>query len=1004
MLFSLYQLFSIAVLYLLLMFGMAYITEKGLIPEKVVQHPIVFTLSIGVYASAWAIYGVVGFAYQSGYNFIAYFFGISGAFFLAPIIINPILRLVHNHQLGSLADLFAYRYRSQSAGTLVSVVMLFALLPLLALQIQAVSESVRTLTGEHNTNVFALAFVFLIMLFTTLFGARHASTRERHPGLVVAIAFESLIKISAMVFIALFTLFHLFDGFTGLQAWLAEHPHSLNILYDPIKEGPWRTLLLPFFASAITMPHMYHMIFSERPSKASVRTASWAFPLLMLIMAITVPIIMWGALKAHVPIDPEYFILGIGIATQSPWVLIIAFIAGIAAASGVMIVVTLSLAIMTLNHILLPLSQPSSKSDIYLWLLWARRALIVLVLSIAYGFYQLLDGSQDLSELGLVAFVGTLQFAPGLIGVMFWANATRQGFLVGLTLGFIVWLLLLLLPMLANSQSSTLLNLFGLSYTMTIENWQVPTLIATLLNITGFTLTSLATKQSIAERTAAQICTLNNRNRPYRIDLATMSAEAFTQALAKILGNETAKREVTTALMDLNMNNNESRPYALRRLRDQIETNLSGLVGPSVAREIVDQSLPCKTSATNRSTEDIHFTEHRLEDYRHKLTGLAAELDSMRRFHRQVLNDLPIGVCTLTHDNEILSWNHAMEEITGIPSSSILGSGLWHLHPPWSDLLSDISRSAEHGTFIQRTLNIGDRTHWFNIHKAMIHMETVSDVDQPQHQISNLVLVIEDVTELRLLENNVAHNERLAAIGRLAAGVAHEVGNPITGIACLAQDIQSDLKEAPEAPRNAALNQMAAQILTQTKRVSTIVQSLVNFSHAGSEDNPGFQSINIRSTVQQSIDLLLLNPKYDDVHCINNCPDGLMIHANEQKIVQVFINLLSNAYDASPAGAKITISGEANPPPSAGIVVTVTDEGSGIPEHILQHVFDPFVTTKEPGKGTGLGLALVYRFIEDHNGQIEITSPVAPFDPTSTHADTAVGTKVAIWLPKHHPI
>ena len=130
--FSLSQLLAISTLYLLALFGVAWISERGWIPRRVMRHPLTYTLSLGVYASAWAFYGTVGMAYQYGYGFLASYLGVSGAFLLAPVLLYPILRITHTYQLSSLADLFAFRFRSTAAGTLTTVFMLLGLLPLLA--------------------------------------------------------------------------------------------------------------------------------------------------------------------------------------------------------------------------------------------------------------------------------------------------------------------------------------------------------------------------------------------------------------------------------------------------------------------------------------------------------------------------------------------------------------------------------------------------------------------------------------------------------------------------------------------------------------------------------------------------------------------------------------------------------------------------------------------------------------------------------------------------------
>ena len=295
--FSLSGLMLISAAYLLVLFSVAWCADRGLIPRKLIRHPLTYTLSLGVYASAWAFYGTVGLAYQYGYGFLASYLGVTGAFLLAPVLLYPILRITRTYQLSSLADLFAFRFRSTWAGALSTLCMLIAVLPLLALQIQAVTDAISILTREPVQPEVGLAFCGLFILVTILFGARHLATREKHQGLVLAIAFESLVKLAAMAAIGLYALYAVFDGPRDLEQWLVLNQAALASLHTPLQEGPWRTLLLVFFASAIVMPHMYHMTFTENLNPRALVSASWGLPLFLLLMSLAVPLILWAGLR-----------------------------------------------------------------------------------------------------------------------------------------------------------------------------------------------------------------------------------------------------------------------------------------------------------------------------------------------------------------------------------------------------------------------------------------------------------------------------------------------------------------------------------------------------------------------------------------------------------------------------------------------------------------------------------------------------------------------------------
>ncbi|KTT42127.1 ATPase [Pseudomonas oryzihabitans] len=971
--FSLSQLVLISAGYLLIFFGVAWMTEKGWVPRRLVRHPLIYTLSLGVYASAWAFYGTVGLAYDYGYGFLAYYLGLCGAFLLAPVLLYPILRLTRAYQLASLADLFAFRFRSTWAGALTSLGMLIAVLPLLALQIQAVATSAGILVQARAQDAPALGFCLLITLFAMLFGARQINSKERHEGLVVAIAFESLVKLLALGIVGGVTLYTVFGGPNGLETWLQQNQSALSTLHTPLQEGPWRILLLVFFAAAIVTPHMYHMAFTENLSPQALVSASWGLPLFLLLISLAVPPILWGGLALGSPTPPEYFTLGVGLALDNPLLALVAFVGGLSAASGLIIVVTMALSGMLLNHIVLPLYQPPTDGNIYRWLRTTRRMLIAAIILGSYGFYRLLHSHGDLSSLGIVSFVATVQFLPGALSVLYWQTANRKGFIAGLLCGLGLWFLSMLMPLVADINP---LQIGAFGYRISASNWHLAAVASLTVNVLVFALVSLFTEASEEEKSAAEACAVDNVRRPQRRELAAASPQDFAAQLSKPLGAKTAQKEVERALADLLLPYDERRPYALRRLRDRIEANLSGLMGPRVAQDIVETFLPFKAESEAYATEDIHFIENRLEDYQSRLTGLAAELDALRRYHRQTLQELPMGVCSLARDREILMWNRAMEELTGIDGARVVGSRLNSLPDPWQDLFERfLAEPAQQHLYKQR-LPQEHEQRWLNLHKATI--------DEPLAVGSNgTVLVVEDISETQLLEDRLIHSERLASIGRLAAGVAHEIGNPVTGIACLAQNLREE-READEE-----IDEISSQIIEQTRRITRIVQSLMSFAHAGGRQQ-AHEAVCVAEAAQEAIALLSLNRQSVDVDFFNLCDPEHFVQGDPQRLVQVMINLLSNARDASPPGAPIRVRSEAQ---AQTVTLSVEDEGSGIPKAIVSRLFEPFFTTKDPGKGTGLGLALVYSIVEEHYGQIMIDSPTDPV--------TGQGTRIRVLLPRY---
>jgi signal transduction histidine kinase len=246
-------------------------------------------------------------------------------------------------------------------------------------------------------------------------------------------------------------------------------------------------------------------------------------------------------------------------------------------------------------------------------------------------------------------------------------------------------------------------------------------------------------------------------------------------------------------------------------------------------------------------------------------------------------------------------------------------------------------------------------------------------------QSAGTVILVEDLTETKLLEAELAHSERLTSIGRLAAGVAHEIGNPVTGIACLAQNIEAESNDGQ-------VRLSVRQILDQTKRISNILRSLVSFSHSGVHNDDDLGVFNLCDCVEEAIGLVKLGDAEKYMECTNHCDRNVEIFGDRQRLLQVFVNVFSNACDASGGRGKVNIDTQID---RENVAVMIQDQGVGMTEAELSKVFEPFFTTKEPGKGTGLGLALAYNIIQDHGGQISIES------------EAQVGTTVTIRLPQH---
>ncbi|WP_263081012.1 hypothetical protein [Endozoicomonas sp. Mp262] len=573
--FDLQSLVFFSTIYLFFLFLCASLTEKGIIAQKIVRHPAVYVLSLGVYASSWAYYGSIGVAHDTGYFFLAFYFGLSGAFLLAPILLSPILKIIQNYQLGSLADLFAFRFRSPAAGTLSTLLLLFTVMPLLALQIQAVSDSIHLISQQSSPETLAIGFCVLVTLFAMLFGTRPITSRDHHQGLVFAVAIASLLKLVVMLVLGGVILFQVFGGSDGLEQWLNINSSNIVNMSTALEDGPWRTTLLMFFASAIVMPHMFHMTFTENRDSSALHVASWGLPLFLLLLSLSAPLILWGGLALGVDMPPEYFPLAIGQVLDIPLLTMSVYLGGLSAASGLIIVTTLALSSMLLNHVILPWYHPAGLTrmpvSIYRRLTWLKRLLIAALIMASYGFYRLLDSGQDLHSLSIVAYVGALQLLPGALCTLYWKRANSKGFITGLLAGTLVWFVTLMLPLALGSGEhfQDFLPLFH-SSSFISDNWYFAATSSLLVNTLVFFIISSTTRMREVEQRAAGSCLvqsvpINNHSVP-----KAASAIEFQEVLCTPLGSQAARKEVEKALSELKMRADERRPHALARLRDKI--------------------------------------------------------------------------------------------------------------------------------------------------------------------------------------------------------------------------------------------------------------------------------------------------------------------------------------------------------------------------------------------------------------------------------------------------
>lgn len=967
--------------YLALFYGVAWLTERGSIPAKLVNHPAIYVLSLAIIVNTWSFYTVYISAATRGYGYNSYYIGYAAAFLLAPILLRPVLQITRTYHLSSLPDLFAFRFRSKWAGILSSIVLLFCIFPLIALQLYNVAESTRFLAPQANTRLLAFGYCCLMAFFTLRFGTRDVTGRERNDSIVMALAFEAVVKIVLLSLAAGFAIFGIFGGLDELQAWLNVAPVQDTRLNQSYLQNSSNLLILLFFTAAIAMPHMFHVVFHENRNPKHLETASWGIPMYLLFASLPVLPVLWAATWLGNQSWHHMSLLFVGTLSNNAWFTLLMYVGGLAAACGMITVLVMAVSSLCLNHLVLPIKQPPAGANLYRWLLLGRRLLVIALMLGGYLCYLPNASGVSIIDTGFVAFVASAQFLPGILTMLYWPAANSKGFLCGLVAGLLSWFVLGLIPWWFD------LALFDISYIVPdVINWNLVASASLLANLSAMVVVSLFTSTDNDERLAARMCSMDSLAQPVKRRLLVNTPGDFIACLSAPLGIEIARREVMQALKDLGLDEHETRPYQLQQLRTQTEANLSALLGSTIAHQITERFLPFSTASPESSSPDLSFMEQQLETWPVNLSGIALDLDLLRRHHRQVLQNMPLGICALDSQGLISLWNNAMQSLTGVQIDKITGMPLSALPQHWRALILDFCNDHGSTHIARKKLVVDGKQYSLSLHKAALKHPNTGQGKQAAVSAGQII-IIEDQTETSMLEAELAHAERLSSIGRLAAGVAHEIGNPVTGIACLAQNLRDETTDSETRA-------LAEQIIQQTRRISSIMHSLVSFSHSGMQaDQPlRHEPVCLRSLTAEALQLLALQQVGRDVRFENACAAGFTLETDRQRLLQVLLNLLTNARDASDEGGRVLVSAGKE---ERSVWLAVSDFGCGIPAQIRERIFEPFFTTKDPGKGTGLGLALVYRIITDLGGSIGIHS----------QDDTVggKGTRVIVTFPCYDP-
>ena len=457
---------ALSLAYLGLLFAVAWIGDRHARTWSASSlAPAVYGLSLAIYCTSWTFYGAVGRAATSGIDFILIYTGPALVVVVGYPMLRKMVRAAKQHNVTSIADFLASRYgKSRAVGVTATLFATLGVLPYIALQLQAVSSTFRTiaaptplpgsLPGVVQTDT-SLIVAALMAVFTILFGVRNVQASEQHRGMMLAIAFESVVKLLALLTVGPFVLFVLFNGPADLLAQVESVPAVADRISREGSPLTWVVTTLLSAMAFLCLPRQFHVAVVEHDHPASLRTARWLFPLyLVLINLFVVPIAAAGLLLLGSQANPDLYVLQLPLANSGSWLSVFVFIGGLSAATSMVIVACMALSGMIGNELVMPYllrRRAGVAHDMGPLVVFVRRAAVVIILMAGYAYERIISGYLPLASIGMISFCAVANFAPGLVLGLYWRRAHRYGVVAGLAGGFIVWLYALLLPTLGQS-------------------------------------------------------------------------------------------------------------------------------------------------------------------------------------------------------------------------------------------------------------------------------------------------------------------------------------------------------------------------------------------------------------------------------------------------------------------------------------------------------------------------------------------------------------------------
>jgi len=977
--------------YVGLLFAVAYAGDLRDTPRRLHWlRPLVYSLALAVYCSSWTFYGAVGTAARTGLGFLPIYLGPLLLLLFGWRILERLVLISGEHRIVSIADFLSSRYgRAPGLAALVAAVALIAAVPYVALQFKAVAMSVSVLAPGSERALpgdAALYVALLLAVFAILFGTRQIDATEHHRGMVLAVALESLVKLVAFVAIGVFALTHL-PGTGGMASRALQ---AANVVTAPGMPAGFVAQTLLAFTAIVCLPRQFHVAVVECQDPADLRPARWLFGAYLVIFSLlVVPITLAGqSLLAGTGTSPDTYVLALPMALDHDALALMAYVGGFSAATGMVIVASVALATMVSNDLVMPLLLRSGAlregASIDRQVLWVRRLTIVGLALMAYAYHRGSAG-ETLAQHGLLAFAAVAQFAPALIGGLYWRGASRAGAFTGLLLGALLWAYTLLLPALARGgwlDTGWITHgplgigwlrpeqLFGL------RGWDALThgvFWSLLCNVGGFVFVSAWQRPRLQDQLLA-----TSYLDPYaqRSPLGpggwagSVRGGELLALAERIVGERHARRAFEEYARSRNHLWHPEQP-ADRALAQFTERLLASAIGAASARLTL-------TSALRGSGMELG-----------EVVSLLDEASQELRFNREVLSttleNISQGVSVVDADMRLVAWNRRYQELFGYPD------GMLYIGRPVSDLIRWNAQRGEMGSGAaeeqvrRRLAHLRAGTpHLFERVRTsgqVIEMRgqplpgggyvtsysDVTDYKRAEKALREVNETLEQRVEQRTREAEAAQQSKT----RFLAAVSHDVLQPLNAARLFA----SALRESGEANEQSRL---AERVDASLRAAEELLDGLLDISRldAGAL-RPELADFDASELLHELATQYAPMAAERGLHLrVRTRHEPLPVHSDRRLLRRALQNFLANALRYTRTGGVVMTARMRD----GAVALQVWDTGPGISAHHLDQIFEEFRRFEQPGsggeRGLGLGLSICQRIARTLGHPLAVRSRV----------------------------